>query len=548
MNKESTNRKENESIRDQKILAKNTYYSFLGSYSTYFLALVTSFLLARMITPSSWGYLIVATSYITIITYILSFLPPGLEAAMNYYIPRYKTLNEKNKLKSFILKGLYIKMFIVIICFISSLIIFNTLSYIFTISLNGYIHLLNLLSPLIIITNLDTIVKSIHVGFGRFKTTYFLSIIKFIVNVSLLVIAFIFIEDVTIELIAIINVITLLIPFIVSCIIFIYKFLEIENSKEEGLKFKEFFPDIIRYGGLVSTQIVFSNIWGEVKKITVGIFATEEIVTGYNISNRYSEVISLSIRAFSQPLLISFTSLHSKNEYNTIPKIYKIYYKYSFFLISLITGILWFFGDFFLFFIYGEPYLTYSLILKLFIISIIFNPIGSLFFVGLKSINKVKLVPIIDLFLNVLRIAFFLTGLIFFGIYGALIGLIICRFIIYMLMFFFSSRFLSIRLNVIRSILQFIAFFGSLFVAMILGDLFLNEIYYNILSYLNLTFFRYLNLFTLGIFIVLFFVLNFILSIITKSDIEIIEKFIPKDKMHFKILRKLLEKLKLVAR
>lgn len=548
MDEEENNKKKKKSLREQRSLAKNSFYSYLGSYSNYFLALVTSFLLARMISIESWGYLITATSIISIFKFVIGYFPPGLSASLNYYIPRYKSLKQMSKLRSFVLNSVYTKLLIEAVFFSLILMIFVVCSEIFALSLNGFIHLLFILAPLMLIDNLFNFLRSIHVGFGRFKFNYMISIIKFIINAGLLLILFLFNENVTIEKIAVVNILTTLYPLLISFIVFFFSFLKMKKTDEKPLKYKEFFYTAIKYGGFVSTQSVLSNIWGEVKKVSTNVFVSEEMVTGYTIAKRYTEVVSLSISSFANPLLVSFSSLSSKNETSKISKIYKLYFKYSFFLISLVSGVLFLFGDFFLFFVYGEDYLVFSFLLKLFIFTMIFNPIGNLFFVGLKSTNKVKQIPIIDMLLFLLRVSFFLIGIIFYGIYGALIGLIISRFIIFLLLYYFSWKILKIKLNLIKIILQFLIFFSSLFGALIIGDLLLNEVYYMILQNLNLTIFRYMNIFSLGIFLVLFFSLNFILKIITKNDIENVESILTKEKLRYKIVRKFLKMLKNIAR
>ena len=399
-----------------------------------------------------------------------------------------------------------------------------------------------------LITNLFNFLRSIHVGFGRFKFNYIISIIKFIINAGLLLILFLFNENVTIEKIAIVNILTTLYPLLISFIVFFFSFLKLKKTDEKPLKYKEFFYTAIKYGGFVSTQTAISNIWAEVKKVSTNVFVSEEMTTGYTIAKRYTEVVSLSTSSFANPLLVSFSSLSSKNENTKISKIYKLYFKYSFFLISLVSGVLFLLVDFFLFFVYGEDYLVFSFLLKLFIFTMIFNPIGNLFFVGLKSTNKVKMIPIIDMILFSLRVSFFLIGIIFYGIYGALIGLIMSRFIIFLLLYYFSWKILKIKLNLNKIILQFLIFFSSLFGALIIGDLLLNEVYYIILQNLNLTIFRYMNIFSLGIFLVLFFSLNFILKIITKNDIENVESILTKEKLRYKIIRKFLKILKNIAR
>jgi O-antigen/teichoic acid export membrane protein len=548
MDREEKNQTNKKSTKEQRILAKNSFYSYLGSYSNYFLALVTSFLLARMISIASWGNLITATSIISIFTVIVGYLPPGLSASLNYYIPRFKTLKQNNLLRSFILYSLYTKLIIEVAFFLIILGFFFCFSGIFALSLNTYVHLLFILAPLMLLTNLFNFFRSIHVGFGRFKFNYIISIIKFIINVGLLLILFLFTEDITIEKIAFINILTVLYPLLISLVVFYYEFLKIKKTEENPSKYKEFFYSTIKYGGYVSTQSALSIIWGEVKKISTNIFVSDELVTGYTIAKRYSEVVSLSIDSFTNPLLVSFSSLSSRNEYNKISKIYKIFFKYSFFLISIVSGILFFLADFFLFFVYGESYLVFSFLLKLFIISMLFNPLGDLFFVGLKSTNQVKKIPTIHSLFLLFRISLFFIGIIFFGIYGAIIGLIIAKSINFALLYYFSSKILKIKLNSSKILLQYLIFIVSLFISLTIGDFILNDLNSAILNSLNLMFFRHINVFTLGVFLILFLSLNFILKIITKSDIEHIEIILTKEKIRYKIIRKFLNKLKLLTR
>ncbi|MFX1378935.1 MAG: oligosaccharide flippase family protein [Promethearchaeota archaeon] len=548
MTSEEKNQIKKKSVKDQRTLAKNSFYSYLGSYSNYILALVTSFLLARMISISSWGYLVTATAIISIFTFILGYLPPGLTDSLNYYIPRYKTLKQMNILRSFILYSVYTKLLIELVVFFVIITIFICFSGFFMISLNGFVHVLFILAPLMLITNLFNFLRSIHIGFGRFKFNYIISIIKFIINAGLLFLLFLFDENVTIEKIAVINILTVFYPLLISFLVFYFGFLKIKKTDESPLKYKEFFSTAVKYGGFVSIDTLSSNIWGEAKKVVTNVFVSEEMTLGYSIAKRYTEVVTLSISSFTTPLLVSFSSLSSKNETTKISKIYKLYFKYSFFLISIVSGILFVLADFFLFFVYGEDFLVFSFLLKLFIFTLIFNPIGNLFLVGLKSINKVKLIPVIDMILFSIRITAFLIGIIFFGIYGALIGLIISRFIIFLLLYYFSWKILNIKLDLVKIFFQFLIFFSSLFGALIIGDLLLNELYFNILEFFNLSYFSYINLFTLGIFLVLFLFLNFFFKIITRNDIENIESILTKEKLRYKIVRKVLQKLKTIAR
>ena len=94
---------------EYKTIAVNTFYSVLNTYGSFILTFAISFLLARMLTVEELGISILASSIILIFVTITNFLPPGLVFSMSFYIPRYRAKNEPEKLRSFILKALYLR-------------------------------------------------------------------------------------------------------------------------------------------------------------------------------------------------------------------------------------------------------------------------------------------------------------------------------------------------------------------------------------------------------------------------------------------------------
>jgi len=94
------NIEENEDLRKEyKNLARNSIFSFLNSYSLHIIALGSSLQLARIISMETWGFLILATSFIGILSIIVSLIPLGLEFSLNY--SRYNAKNKMSKFKSF---------------------------------------------------------------------------------------------------------------------------------------------------------------------------------------------------------------------------------------------------------------------------------------------------------------------------------------------------------------------------------------------------------------------------------------------------------------
>ncbi|MHA1479620.1 MAG: hypothetical protein ACTSPU_15610, partial [Promethearchaeota archaeon] len=153
---------------DHRKFAKSAFYSLFNSYGIFIFQIIISFFMARLISKELWGFLLLAMSYISIVSLILSFFPPALTFSLNYYIPRYVTLNKNNKLKRMIQVGLYLKAVFALIIFFISLIIFFILQPFFATYLLGYTNLLFLLSPLIFIMGLSTLLDSIYQGLFKY--------------------------------------------------------------------------------------------------------------------------------------------------------------------------------------------------------------------------------------------------------------------------------------------------------------------------------------------------------------------------------------------
>ena len=198
-----------------KTLAKNTFISIFLSYGTYIFTLLTSFLLARMISREEWAILILATSIIGIFSLIVNFIPPGLMFSMNFYIPRYRAKNKLLKLRSFMLKAFYIKIIIVFAIFFISIISFSLFESLFNVFLNNHIILLYILAPLIIVQNLDAFFKTFLIGFNLFRTNFIFFLVKTAIKISPLLVIFLLFKTIDIENIAFINLISLIIPFII---------------------------------------------------------------------------------------------------------------------------------------------------------------------------------------------------------------------------------------------------------------------------------------------------------------------------------------------
>jgi len=538
MSIENTPKEKKKLTREHKILAKNSLYSFMHSYGNLFFSLITASIIARTISQQEWQYLILAVSLVGFFTLIVSFLPPNVGLSFIYYISRFHALNQNTKLRSFARNAIILRIIFLIPIFLLSILIFTIFIEMFKINLKEYFYLFYLLSPLIIINGLKNMLTNLIQALNMFKTTLFLLIINNVIYIGGLLYVFFFVDSIEVSYIAIITVISIGVPLIINCFIVFLQFkLKIKKTEEEGESFKECAKKITKFGSYLSIINGFSTFCIETKTQMVGIFEVEGMVTGYHIAKRYNSVSGATISPLNRPLSISFTRLYSKEEYNQIQKLYNTIFKYSLLLFLLGTAFLFFMADFFLYFVYGEPYLIYSLLVKLSLISIIFNIQDSFLASFLIASNKVKNLSVIALILGSLQLAFFIFGLFFFGIIGSVVFSLIANIITLICYTIILSK-LKIKLQIKKAIQIFSIFFISLLGASILEILMLKGIYLAILQDLKILFFQYFNPLSFGIFLISFIILNILFKVITISDVEILESFFTKDSFSHKIIRK----------
>lgn len=527
-----------------RILAKNSLFSYLIIYGNYLTALLTSFMVARLISQETWGFLITATSYITITSLLLIFLPPSLLNTLEFYIPKYRALKQYHKLKNFIRNSFLIRIMIVIpIFFINLLVFFLFQDFFKDLNLGDYIHLLYILSPLIIVSAFDSLINAIYFGFNRFLWVFLLVLLKMILNVGALLYFFI-LGDLTAEILAYINLFSALLPFILNCIIGVWFYSNIKKTDEPGLSLKTTMKSIFGYGSPLAVKDFLTSFRAELYTQTIASLANPEIVTGYNIGVHYTQIPSRASIALNKPLTIAFSEYTSKSEFDQVTKLFNISFEYSSFFLTLLSGILLYFVDFFLFFIYGESYVQYSLILKLLLISTIFNTISPLFFTLLRGTDNVKYSTITIIIIIIIKYPLFLFFLIYFDIIGALIGNIISLIIVFGVVTYLAYKILNLRVNLKKIMILYSSFFISISVIYFLELLFLNQLTYDILTFLDLLFFRHFKFLSLVLFIIIFFFLISISRFFTKKDIEYIESLFNKQKQSHQILLRLLRFLK----
>ncbi len=524
---------------DHKKFATNALFSIFNSYGTFIFQIIISFLLARLLSKELWGYLILATSIIFIISILLTFFPPALTFALNFYIPRYLVLNQNNKLKSIIKNSLYLKILFTLIIGILSYLIFLFYSSFFSYSLGTHTNLLLILAPIIITEGLSTVLISVYQGFFKYKIILVLTIIRYSFNTVALIFYLFIVGAVTIESIALINMLSSLIPFLISCFIFYNLYRKIEDSEEEKNSLKENISKITRYGTPLSIAILMNEIWKQIRVQLIGSYETTDLVTGYNIAINYSSISTSAVTSITSPLTTSLSRLEAKKERKQINIVFNTTLKFSLFLLLLLTGILIFLSDFFLFIVFGESYLIFSYLIKIYSITIIFTVLNNLFIPLLNARNKGKFLPFNTFFNLLIIIPSFLIGLLNLGIVGAIYGLIFANFVTFLFQIYFCIKIGKVKLNSLKIFSQYFIFFLSLGIAIILEIFVFKSLRYAFTQQLNLSFFNELEILALITFSGLYIFLTIVFKTFSSIELDFLESFLGENKK-LNLIRKFL--------
>lgn len=543
MNEVNDSTKISSQNEEYKILAKNSIYSGLFNFSLVVYSMLYSFFVARLLSIDLWGVLILATSLNYIITQITRVFPPSIERTLSYYVPKFYVLHQESNLKAFIRISVLLKLIILVPVYFLSILVFQFLLDGFYIDSN----LIVLLSPLIIFDGLNLMLNNINLGFNKANTNFILYLIRISFSLIGLLICLLFIDYVSVELIALITVVSYLIPFSINCIINLLRYLKLQTTDEDVLSFKEIVKVSVSYGSPLLFNYFLEGFWLELQKIGVGTFSTEENVTGFNAAASYSNISKALMNSLTNALVVSFSRMHATDSNRNYDFFYNLLLKYSLFIVCLTSGLLFLLTDFSLVLIYGIEYLQFSIFLKLLLIATPFKILVIPFDANILGRDKTKILTPIKLFAIVAHLVFFFTFLIYFDVVGAIFGIILGEIVVFAFYTILHYKVVKIKISLKKFLIQFSIFFMSLIITVVMEGTWMNNIYQNMLLNLNLTILKYFPLFSLLTFVLIFLCLNFLFKIIIKEDMENFESFFKEKGVLNTILRRGLKFIKRIA-
>ena len=303
-----------------------------------------------------------------------------------------------------------------------------------------------------------------------------------------------------------------------------------------------------RINGTGRTNLI-DRTWKETQYQGVGIFESSGTVTGYNIAWNFRDIARYTSYSFYYPLLTSFTSLNTKENYDQINKIYRIAYKITLLLTLIISGILFFSVDFIIDFIFLETRLVYSSFLQLLVIATFFKNLEFFVQTLVNAQNKVKISFLLRIIYMTYCVPLFFIGLIFFGVNEAIIfGLILGNIISTIIQIYATYKIGKIKLNVKKIIVQYATFFIPLTITWILQFLILKKVSYTIILDLGSTLFKNFDFLSILVFLVLFILTNLGFKTVSSTDIDNFESLLDKNKKIDRIIIKSLNVIKKFTR
>jgi O-antigen/teichoic acid export membrane protein len=324
-------------------------------------------------------------------------------------------------------------------------------------------------------------------------------------------------------------------------------YFKLKNKGSDDFSFLDVSKTAIHYGTPLLLNYFYATFWPEVQKIGIGFVSSGGTVAGYNVGVSYSTISKSVMVTTNSSLLVSFSRVYSNQQIQKLESIYNLILKYSLFIVCLVTGVLFILTDFSLKLIFTEQLAPYSIFLRILLLAIPFQILISPFDANLSALNKTKLIAPIKIFTIIIQLACFFSFLVIFNVLGAIIGLLVAdmiNFIFYLLLHYKVEK---IKIQLKKFLFQFVIFFGTIFIISGLEFIGLSAFYRNLVTALNLSLLIDLPIFSLILFLIIFFSLNFAFKIITKRDMESLEGLFGQKGILNWLIRKVSQIIKKIA-
>ena len=506
----------------QKKIIESSSFGVLNVYVSFILGILGTFIIARIISPEEWGFLLLCFSFIGVAVFFSSIFPPGAEGSIAYYIPHLKSENgNKNlEIRKFIFHIYKTRLLSCCIVYIIFLIVIT-----FFIQSDLLLFQITLiLSPKIFILIIQNLNISVYLAFQKFKLVFFCNILNVItVTLGYLIIVLMQFTQ-PLLIITFINLLSSIIPVVVS-IFFLIPLIpsKIENDPFTHTSYNKNFYKLHKTYGI---YLFITGIFAHIKNLTVNLlflhFGAVSYITYFSICDK-AESQTLD---FSGSNRSTYTSIFTEINYQKNPEEFKKsffqLFKYISLVVCLIGAFLFFFMETYITIVYSEIYLIILIGVQFSLFAAFSRLINRNLLLIVYSTNHNEISSIFSLIQMVFGISSTLIGLLFFDFLTIVIFNLISTYLLSIIFMSLINKKIDFKLKIKLLFYPFLLFMIGITIAS-LASYFINfQFFYN--SFLD-TIFNSAIYYV--IFIISFYVLMYLTKYITREELSQLLNIVP---------------------
>ncbi len=436
--------------------------SLIRTYGILPITLLTTWLVARNISADSWGIFIHAIILVYGAAIPLSFFPPSIHMIIMYKIPELRMNKDFGKIKALINYFLRFKVILsffvmigyIVVCWILSLQSENPLKY----------YCIMVFSPFIIINEVQSVLISYFNAIKKFQISYQFLFIERVLLIIFYAIIFSLIpaaENIKVVYLVFANLLSFCPTTLLGYYLYRSHTKRIISCPIDLTTVKSY----LKFGVLYSISLSIQNIQDQINYSILNLSPSESTKTYYNIARNFT---GQAIGALNLPIGPVLTDLYQTGKHKEMVELFSKALSVSALILSLISGLLYYFLDVYILVIFPPEYALITAIIRNSVFSIItMNIINN--YSGLLLIMKREkdLIYLNLIFAISLSVSLFI-GFLFNGLLGFIVGQIVGS-IIGVVVFWFYGY--SVKKNISISLLHLLKHYLFLVMIILLSNL-----------------------------------------------------------------------------
>lgn len=443
----------------QKKIIESSTYNLLNVVIGFLIGQLSTFAIARLISPEEWGFLLLALSFVNIAGFFSGLFPPGAEGTIIYYIPNLRSLDEDKsyEMRKFIFHNYKLRIISSSVGFIAFLIIiyFSNLEFtLFQITL--------ILSPKILLTKIRNLNQAVFLAYQKFKFV-FLGNLLMICTISFGNLSLFLLEiNQPLLFITLINLLSSIIPLIVSIFFLIPLIPKKQKDSETHSSYDLNFYKLHKTYG---SHLVLSGIFSQISGLVLNLIFLN---SGYIVYIIYLSVCERGVTYalnFSSSNRSSYISIFAEINYQENPEIFKrTFYKMFKFVslfVCIITAFLFYFMEVYITIIYSEIYLLILFSIQIYLFQTFSRLVNRNLVLIIQSTNNNKIISIFSFIQMIEAVAFTVIGILFFDFFTLVILYLISSYLLNIITILIINKIIGFRLKLSQLYYTFLLFLIS---------------------------------------------------------------------------------------